>query len=334
MALQLSATNGGAIVDATDSFDMMDKLIDFIDGTTAGETGKLLAVGERWTVLEDDSVSVAGERHVFLEGPGLAGTDNIYVNIRIYSDTPSNLHNWQIIGATGYSSGADIYNQPGGCDVETYFTLNNASMPFWFIVNGRRIMIVAQTAGSVSYACYLGWYLPYATPAEFPYPMFNGGNTCISTYNYLQTNYRLGNFYDPVFNFISGVGNQSDAAGQLRQMDGSWLPIGNFEETTSATRPARQGNRQCYMWPQARRSQEHDLKLIQNLDSTFPLLPFIPYTEEDGGDVFGELDGVLMSPLGTLGKKFPDTITVGGDTYLVVNNTYRTLEANAAFLLK
>ena len=327
MALQLSATNGGAIVDATDSFDMMDKLIDFIDGTTAGETGKLLPVIERWTVNEDDSVSVPGERHVFLEGPGLAGTDNIHVNIRIYSDVPGNIHNWQIIGATGYTDSANIYDQPGASTVASFLTLSNADMPFWFIVSGRRIIVIAQTAGSISYATYLGWYLPYATPNEFPYPMFNGGSTSSPTVGYLNTNYTVGNFYD------GPVSSVTAAAAQLRNRDGSWLAFGTYTATTSATRPAVQGTAPNHIWPNNQAAVNYDLRLIQNVDNTFPVFPFILYSAENGGNTYGELDGVFFSPLGLIGKKFPDTITIASDTYVVINNANRTSEASSAFLL-
>ena len=328
MAVQISTTHGGAIADATNSFDMMDKLIDFITGVTAGEVGKLLAVGERWTVNEDDSVSVAGERHVFLEGPGLAGTDAIFVNIRIYSDVPNNLHNWQIIGSTGYSPGGDIYNQPGGSTVESYLTLSNANTPFWFVVSGRRIIIVAQTSGSVSFACYLGWYLPYATPNEFPYPMFNGGSSPERTYNYLKTNYQVGNFYD------APIHTATECASQLRNLDGSWVGVASYLESTSGSRAGVQNTSKTYVWPNDRAAADYDLKLIQNLDSTFPVFPYILYGSPDGGNVYGELDGAFFSPLGTLGKKFPDTMLLGGDTYLVINNAYRTAEASCAILLK
>ncbi len=326
MALQLSTTNGGAIADATDSFDMMSKLIAFLTGVSAGETGKLLPVIERWTVNKDDTVTVPGERHVYLEGPGLAGTDAIYVNIRIYTDG-GNLNNWEIRGSTGFSTGLPFANQPGGSSVDSHLTLSNSSMPFWFVASGRRFIIVAQTAGSVAYACYCGWYLPYATPSEFPYPMFNGGSTYDDGINYLTTNYKVGNFYD------GPRGDVISAVGQLRHRDGSWLDVAAYDQTTSATRP-NGVDTSCFIWPHddvAGSYYEYDM--IHSPGNYFAIFPFILYSELNGGNVYGELDGIYFSPLGTIGKKFPDTITQGGNTYLVVNNTYRTSEANAALLL-
>ncbi len=329
MSAQLSVTNGGSVADATDSFDMMDKLIDFLDGTTAGSP--VLPVGERWTVNKDDTTTVPGERHVYLEGPGLAGTDAIYVNIRIYSDTPNNLHNWEIRGATGFSTGLAFDAQPGGSDVESYLTLSNTSMPFWFVASGRRFIVVAQTAGSVSYAGYFGWYLPYATPAEFPYPMFNGGSTYQDDKSYLLTDYQVGNFYDGPQTSTA----QGRSAGQLRHRDGTWLRVGGYIQTTSASRPAGRSGIDAFVWPHDLiTASEYEYKLIENPDGSFPVFPFILYSALDGGNIYGELDGIFFSPLGLVGKKFPDTITISGDTYLVVNNAYRTVEANAALLLK
>jgi len=328
MALQLSTTNGGAVADATDNFDLMDKLIDFIDGTTAGETGKLLAVGERWSVNKDDTTTTPGERYVYLEGPGLGGTDAIHVLIRIYSDVGNNIHNWEIRGATGYSAGDTFENQPGFSTVESHFTVSNAAMPFWFIVSGRRIIVIAQTAGSVSYAAYLGWYLPYATPSEFPYPMFNGGSTYIATKGYLETNYTVGNFYD------GPRASATSAVSQLRHRDGSWIPVAAYTQSSVATRPGALDG-ECSIWPHDKvTAAQYEYGFIENVGGSFSVFPMILYSAINGGNVYGELDGVYFSPQGTVGKKFPDTITISGDDYLVVNNTSRTVEANCAILLK
>ena len=333
MAVQLSTSAGGVIADATDSFDMMDKLIDFITGVTAGETGKELPVGERWVVNKDDSVTIAGERHVYLQGPGLSGTDAIYVVVRIYSDAPNNLHNWEIKGATGFSDGLAYDEQPGGSTVYSYLTLSNANMPFWFVVSGRRIILVAQTAGSVTYAAYLGWYLPYATPSEFPYPMFCGGSTCSSTYNYLQTNYQVGNFYDGP-NGASVAKRLTDAAAHVRHRDGSWLTCSAYYQTSGASRPSSYAS-QCFVWPHDEvNASQYEYKMVQSVGDEFAVFPFILYSTDNGGNIYGELDGIFFSPLGTVGKKFPDTITIATKVYLVINNTYRTSEANAALLLE
>ena len=330
MSYQRSVTNGGSVADATDSFDMMDKLIDFIDGTTAGTP--VLPVGERWTVHKDDTTSVPGERFVYLSGPGLSASDSIHVNVRIYSDVGNNLHNWEIRGATGFSAGLDFLNQPGASTRASYLTLSNAAMPFWFIASGRRIILAAQTAGSVSYACYLGWFLPYATPAQFPYPMYNGGSAHNDDTNYLNTSYEVGNFYDGT---RSSTSFGQPSSGQLRDINGDWLGFGSHNASTGATRPDNSGTGQPQIAPNdSLVAADPDYGIIENLDGSFILMPYILYSKGGNGNVYGELDGIFYSPLGQVGKKFPDTITQGGDTYLVLNNAYRTLEANAALLLK
>lgn len=327
MAYQPSVTNGGTVADALDNFDMMDKLIDFIDGTTAGEAGLTLPVGERWTVLKDEMIG--DDRYVYLKGPGLAAVDSIHVNIRVYSVGGNNLHNWEIRGATGFDNGQSFANQPGISNVQSYFTMANTAMPFWFVVSGRRIIIVAQTAGSVCYACYLGFYMPYATPAQFPYPMYNGGSTHSPTVNYLTTNYQIGNFYDgPVHSTLA----LNQASAQLRDVNGVWKHWGGFSQTSSGTRPSAP-----YSPNKISPIDSFGIRgygMVESPSGLFVILPFIMWTDADGGNIYGELDGAFFSPLGLVGKKFPDTLTEGGDTYLVVNNAYRTSEANALIRLK
>lgn len=319
MAYQLSVTNGGAIADFTDNDDAMDKLIDFLDGTTAGEVGFLLPVGERWTVLKDDTTTTPGERYVYLKGPGLAAADSIHVNVHITS--AGIIHNWLIEGATGFDGGLAFDAQPGrGGGV--LLTFSNATMPFWFIASGRRFIVVVQTSGSVSYVGYGGFYLPYATPTEFPYPLFLGGSTGNAAIGFSDTSYRVGNFYD------------GPSSGALRHTDGTYLAVSAYVGADVSARPSS-NVRSTMCWPHDQiNDEDYAMHLVENPDGSFPAFPFIFYSTENLGVVYGEIDGVYFSPWGTTGRKFPDTVVIAGDDYLVVNNAYRTAEANALVLLK
>lgn len=319
MATLLSTTNGGTVADATDNVDAMDKLIDFLTGVT----GTLPAL-QQWTVLKDVVISpfgaaLDGRREVYLRGPGLAGLDTIYINIAVYDNAVADARNWQIKAATGFNTLNDFDNQPGTTNIGSYLTLNDdTAMPFWFIANGRRFICVFKIVNTYV-ACYCGFYLPYATPSEQPYPIIAGANTEGPTNLWSRTNYTMGNFYD-------GPAAGGNACGHIRHFDGSWRRVGNFNASNVASRPGS-SNSQC-------RSNlffenRGDQFIIQASDNTYPVIPSTLYIN---GSIYGEYDGVYWTP--SRDNATENTVTVGADTYLVIQNVYRTTEVNCAILLE
>ena len=190
-----STTFGGALPNALDHNALLDAVIGALTGVTAPSQGALPTI-QRWVVLKDDTTSVVDERFVYLRGPGLSGTDNIHVNIRAYRGA-LNIRNWEIKGAVAFSDVSGFDDQPGTppAGQGTIFTLRNIEMPFRIIANGRRFMVISQVVASY-FSCYCGLYLPFATPAEFPYPLIIGGNSCYYNAFSGDNDYRIGNFYD------------------------------------------------------------------------------------------------------------------------------------------
>lgn len=335
-----STSFGGALTNAADSDDLLDILIDAITGVTTPTTGTLPAI-EEWVVLKDDTTTVPGERFVYLEGPGLAGTDNIHVNIHRY-DGSLNVRNWELKGATGFSDGLPFSEQPGGQpDGEgSIYTLRDLEMPFRLIVSGRRFILLTKVVAS-SMSMYCGLYLPFATPAEFPLPLFIGGN-CAQFDGYASANdYRIGNFYDGPRAHSSNAA-YSHSCFSIRARDGTWLSGGRYSTptTTTTTRPSL--NVTTLMFPWDYNSGEatvqgnnlFDHSLFTHPDGIATLMPAIPFhdTVDPMDYAFGELEGVFYTPTSVLTNE--DTITVSGDTYFVIANTYRDNEVNVAFLLE
>lgn len=333
MAVWESTTYTGSIPDATDAFDLADALIAALTGVTTPTTGTLPSV-EEWTVLKDDTTSVPGERFIYLEGPGLSGTDNINVNIHIYDGT-LNVQNWEIKGAIGFSAGLDFDNQPGGHAVNTgsILTLRVLTMPFRIIASGRRFIILPRVVAS-NFSCYCGFYLPFGTPSEIPHPLIIAGN-CAQYDGYANANdYRLGNFYDgPEASTTAGY---TWSCFSIRHIDGSWTTGGRYNTPTtgSTSRPSTQYN--TLMWPwdyeddeaDANRTNPFDHALFTNPNNSHTLLPAIPYSKTNSM-AYGELEGVYYSPTSIFVTE--DTVTVGSDTYFIVANCYRGNEVNALF---
>ena len=148
---------------ATDHKDLLARLVTF--ATANGW------VSEAYTTqVGDDTADVA-----YLRGLGSADTENVHVNISTFGDTFNNVFTWDVYGATAYDGAQGLTLQPGVSPVSRFF-MTNSSMTYWFYVSDRRIIVVIQ-AGTVFFAMYAGFFLPFATPLEYPFPMYIGATS-------------------------------------------------------------------------------------------------------------------------------------------------------------
>jgi hypothetical protein len=58
--------------------------------------------------------------------------------------------------------------------------LDHNPMTYWIVANGRRFVLVVKMS-TVYQAIYGGFFLPYAAPTAYPYPMFIGGTRGFSS---------------------------------------------------------------------------------------------------------------------------------------------------------
>ena len=145
-----------------------------------------------WTCLGD---VVKGTREVYFKGTGLAGTDQIHIGFKVYNDAANDVHNLAVGGFTGYRDGIEFISQPGyGA---RYLTLSDQSMRYWFIVNGRRVIIIVYVNSNYVTA-YAGFFLPFANPSAYPYPLFIGANSSTSTKRYSTQDGDNTNFFLPL----------------------------------------------------------------------------------------------------------------------------------------
>ncbi|HUV85085.1 MAG TPA: hypothetical protein VMV86_05200, partial [Methanosarcinales archaeon] len=153
----------------------MDELEAIDDAVGSGESSQAWTVN-RWVDNRDSGETEQTE--LIMNGPGLAGTDEIYVGIQCEESVSDDYYNWKLMGCTGYSSGSTFLNQPSCTQGRLpRMLLWDQSMPYWFVGNGRRCIVVAKVS-SVYECMYLGFGLPYGLPSEYPYPMVVGGAAC------------------------------------------------------------------------------------------------------------------------------------------------------------
>lgn len=246
---------------------------------------KTFAVAQGWTALRDSG----GE--VVLKGVGVAGTDEIYVGLKLYTSAGTDTYGISFNGFTGYVDSEPFNNQPGALPQTegsaTAITLINAPMTYWLCVNSRRIVVVVKVS-AVYEAAYLGYILPYASPNQYPYPLFVGGSIPGPT--------------PARFSDVSG--NHShfaipNGSAKLRPISGVWASL-----TRANVSPYH---------------VDASNSLLPAYDDSYPLTPLVLF---DALNIYGELDGCYHCT--GFANAAENLIQVDEQDYLVVQNVFRT----------
>lgn len=284
---------------ATNHIDLLNKVVAHLtDGATLG--------GEVWTLMQ--STAINGMQQRFMRGPGLSGTDQIYVNMQAYQDAGNDWYNWEIQGAVAHNPLLPFETQPGNSP-SSHLLLWQSAIPYWLIVSGRRFILIAKVSTTYSNA-YCGFYLPYATSAEMPYPMYIGASSA-SARRWSTTNYNIGSFFDP-----------TNGSCTLRNFDGYWLPIENYNDSSGGRTERTAAN----VWP-----WESDFSIGNNEDLSYGVFPAILHSNYSGGNVYGELHGVVY--LSGFANGSENIAVVDGKNYLVVQSMQRTTRRDYAGIL-
>lgn len=286
---------------ATNYNDLATKLVTFL--TT------VLPVGQRWTVMRDN-VESGYTRNLILRGPGLAGTDQIFVLIGLYESVGSDYYNWEVRGATGYNAGDTWVNQPG-ISPPTYLTLWNSAMPYWFVGNGRRFIVEAKVS-TVYVTSYGGFIIPHGLPNEYPYPLFVGSNHTQKTARWSDATPRAKCFWS------GGYETDVIATGFMREPGGNWRAMGSH--TTGSDTTPNTGATSGKLWPYG--FDPENTEKVFGSATEYSLWPIVLFTPAGGGNIFGELDGLYH--ISGFQNASENTTLVGGVTHVTFQNVHRT----------
>ncbi|MAN51217.1 MULTISPECIES: hypothetical protein [unclassified Marinimicrobium] len=235
-----------------------------------------------WQVLRyDDTID---NRELILKGEGYSGTEEIFVGFRCYQNASADVYNMTVAGFTGYVAGNSFASQPGA--ILLGLPAHNNRIDYWLTVNPQRIALAMKVGTPVYESAYAGKFLPYATPSQYPYPVFVGG---------MLTNESETRFSDSSHSMYA-KGNRDNC--RMRFNDGTW----RVPDT----------------WPWV----DNQLTSSENVRDTDGNYPLLPVMLNDSQGIYGELDGIFH--ISGFNNAVENTLTVGGDDYVVIQDVSRT----------
>ena len=243
------------------------------------------------------------EKELVIKAPGLSGTENIYVGIQPYKNVTGDYYNWKVMGAVGYAPTLDFDNQPYK-STNAIIYLWNDPMTYWFIANGNRCIVVAKV-DTIYQIMYLGKFLPYFLPTQYPYPVLACGTHTSTTSRWSAYNHDFSSIFSPgagcFMYYIDGTWKQV----RNRYNNGGWY---NWDDG------------QVNVWPTSSNNNFRGNSLAWP-DGGYTLLPLVL---ESGApnNVLGEIDGIYW--VSGHQNSSENVITVSGQNYLVVQDVWKT----------
>jgi hypothetical protein len=302
---------------ATSHTDLFAKLKTFL---TTNAT--LVAAGQQWTTAWTDTDST----DVVLKGP-----DNIYVGLRLTADSGAGTYALWLNGMTGLLSSATSITEHLNPSTPVAMYLDNQPMAYWFVASGRRFSVVVKIS-TVFEACYAGFFLPYAPPTTYPYPMFIGasrGALQTGTQNWRSTDDGHTHFVSPYVSFYGNAIN-NDTPSWMLDPTGQWVRCWN--------NGGDPGNPKIFLGPEqfgdglgsARTTDGNGVwgydsirqRMGPSFDGSFALMPITLTQQSPADQTYGILDGVYRVPGNANSSE--NIITASGVDHLVVQNCFRT----------
>lgn len=314
------ATDSGT---ATDYLDLLTKFRDFITANT-----DLVTASQEWTQIGGPSVgALTASDFISLQGPGLAGTDEIFISLRTYTDAGNGYYHLEMCGHTAYNLAVPGFDQIGTDSNSVYILGVNTAIAYWFFANGRHFKIVTRINGRYD-SLYGGFILPEHAPADWSYPVFIGGSSYTPILQASSDSPIHSNWWDANANTYA---NGALSAAYLFSPIQAWVPIRNTWNPSEID--TGESGRVTVPWSSAmnenvKRCLDNSPWLVRGqivaFGSTLAASPTpIPEVPE-GGTFYGSFDGAFFTP--GFGSVAEQVITDPADSkdYIVFPNVYRS----------
>lgn len=311
---------------AADHNDLFNKIRDFL--TTNAD---LVNTGENWTQELGPTGVLANGDQITLRGPGTAGADNIYFGMETLEDPGADVYNLRFWGHAAFSSTL-LPREQALKSPDAYVLGWNQPMTYWVIANGRRWMLVVKVSTVYSTA-YCGFFLPYASPSEYPYPMTVAGIALNST-RWSSQDERNRFFASPGYNTFwtyfpdnvwRRISNHYNDSNRYYPQDGVFASTGFVHPTREFTDYQNTGGGRDNGQFQSPSADDISANGDVCFDGSYILrdLTIVASAEQGPYDsVLGVMDGAYWIP--GRANSTENIVTKGTVDHLVVQNLYRT----------
>lgn len=312
---------------AANHVDLWDKLIAFL--TTDAE---LVALNQAWSVAWEAGSGDPNPTDIVLRGPGLSNQDDIYIALRrVDTNIASDVSTYYLRGCTGVVPTASAYNlHVNMTPAAVKMFVRNAPMDYWFVASGRRFIVVVQV-GTVYETMYGGFFLPYADPTTYTYPMFIGG-TCGSGGPNESTHWNSVSDDHTAFMYANYNSNATGWNSSAWMLDpaGNWLRCSVNTEAAPCSLGPRyfgggqglgaslsQGSSGGYYGYNGIRTREG-----RGYGVDYAMTPITLVQATTSDQTFGVLDGVYSVP--GRGQLIENIIQADNAVHVVFQNAFRT----------
>jgi hypothetical protein len=263
---------------------------------------KALAEANGWTTLRylnpTPYTDVSMVRELILQGVGLSESDQIFIGFRAYQSQTADYYNMSVAAFTGYVAANPFTSQPGF--MESGFCAHNQRIDYWLVANAQRVALAIKVGAGSYQTAYVGKFLPYGTPSQYPYPVacigmlssVAGALSAQMVLRYSDVNYGMG-----LKGLTGGAGSATYYGPncRIRDVGGVW--------------------QQAYCTPW----QNGNYNLNRDTGGYYVAKKAVLYT---AGNVWGELQGFRF--ISGFNQAVENTCVIEGKTNVVIRDVTRT----------
>ena len=321
---------------AANHIALWDILLDFLQNDPT-----LVADNENWEIVW---TAPSGQQKdgIVLKGPGAAGLDAILVGLSREDSDQADRNRFWIRGMQGVLAGAATIDLHLNCSGRCGMFADTNPMKYWIIASGRRFALVCQM--STVYQCmYGGFFLPYANPLAYTYPLMVGAThpDWFDNSDYGPLSWRSQAQYHHAFplshynNYNSNTNPKQRASCYFMDPQAQWLPANGINNNGPVQiapyqyHEADDNNQTTWDIHYGSSSNQYSLgymyqweRIEENVGGGYSISPISLIQTDPAIQHFGVFDGIFAVP--GQNNAAENILQYNGEDYLVVQDVFRT----------
>jgi hypothetical protein len=304
---------------ATSHTDLFGKLTTFLTSNAA-----LVAADEEWEVAANH-----GTYEKVLRGPGLSAADEVLVGLKLVERPTEDEYEIQLTGMSGVLAGATTFDgHVNTAPTHVRMFVDSGAVSYWFVANGRRFVVVLKIS-TVFQTMYAGFFLPYAAPTEYAYPLFIGGSAGQSSTAISPSSWRsvdVGHRHFPHSYYDTSIISLHPPCALMLSPQGDWLTVAATGVDANVAIAPRRFHSGFSVNTTAGLSGYGYQSIRERLQSCFGgdllLTPLTLVQSSPSDQCYGILDGCYHVP--GFGNSSENIVTVGAVDHLTVQDAFRS----------